>query len=26
MCFEAYAEQVRKLHRYDEWTSDLRVT
>ena len=26
MCFEAYAEQLRKLHRYDEWTSDLRVT
>jgi glycine cleavage system H lipoate-binding protein len=26
MCFEVYAEQLRKLHRYDEWTSDLRVT
>ena len=26
MRFETYAEQLRKLRRYDEWTSDLRVT
>jgi len=26
MPFENYAEQVRKLRRYDEWTNELRVT
>jgi glycine cleavage system H lipoate-binding protein len=26
MPFENYAEQLRKLRRYDEWTNELRVT